>query len=135
MKFSKLLEELNALNLPKDQYAITSSGPLAVREIREAADLDLIITDDLMKKLARKYPITPGPPCDKIIIGNIEILGNFSLYNDSSLVSTQEQINTADIISGHPFVNLEIVKKFKEKSGREKDLKDIELIDQYLAQH
>lgn len=133
MNLIQLLDELGRLNLPKDQYAITSSGPMAVRGLREAGDLDLVVSENLWLKLAQKYEVTPGPPCDKIQIGNIEILGKFSVYQDEDIATAQQQIDTADIIQGHRFVNLNLIKQFKQKLGREKDLKDIALIDQYLS--
>ena len=37
----KLLEELRKLNLPGGQYAVFSSGPMAVRGIKLANDIDI----------------------------------------------------------------------------------------------
>lgn len=130
MKFTILLEELDKLDLPKDKYAITSSGPLAVRGIREAKDIDLVVTEDLWQELGKKYHIEEKPVCDIIHIGNIEVLGNFRGEN---LFSGDEQIAKADIINGHRFVNLDMIIAFKTALGREKDLKDLELINKYLA--
>jgi len=62
----------------------------------------------------------------------IEILGEGSLFRDPEIASLEEMIKTADIIGGHRFLNLLLLRKFKAKKGREKDLKDIELIDQHL---
>jgi hypothetical protein len=45
------------LDLPVGQYAITSSGPIGVREIREIGDIDLVVDDDLWNELASAYPI------------------------------------------------------------------------------
>jgi len=55
MKIDILLAELDKLNLPDDQYAITSSGPLAIRGIREANDLDIIVTPKVWTELSKKY--------------------------------------------------------------------------------
>lgn len=44
--FNKMLiflDELKALNLPAGQYAIFGSRPLAVRNLRDANDIDLIV--------------------------------------------------------------------------------------------
>ena len=49
------LAELKALNLPLGHYAIFGSGPLAVRGIREAADLDIIVSESLWKELLPKH--------------------------------------------------------------------------------
>ena len=40
----KYTDELKKLNLPIGTYAIFSSGPLAVRNLRENNDLDIIVT-------------------------------------------------------------------------------------------
>lgn len=135
MQISKLIEELDKLNLPKDQYAIVGSGPLAIRDLREAQDLDIVVTDSLWGKIAQQYPVehTPDLPLDKIDISNISILGRGSSYCDDSIATVSEMIATADLIGGHRFLNLVILKKIKQKMGREKDLKDIELINNYLA--
>lgn len=76
MKFELLIDKLKQLSLPPDQYAVISSGVLAVRGIRKADDLDLVVTDSLWKQLTQKYQqektkhrpvIRPDP--------DIEILG------------------------------------------------------------
>jgi hypothetical protein len=57
MQFEKLLNELKKLNLPPDEFAITSSGCLAVRGIREANDLDLVVSDKLFDDLSKRKNI------------------------------------------------------------------------------
>lgn len=133
MRFDLLLEQLKKLDLPTDQFAVTSSGPMAVRGIREAQDLDIVVTDKLWVELSKKYQIIPKDLCDTLQIGDVEVLGNFSKNPTSGIATVDEQINTADIIEGVRFVNLDLITRFKQKLGREKDLKDIELIKKYLA--
>jgi ADP-ribose pyrophosphatase YjhB (NUDIX family) len=131
MKFKDLLDELDTLELPRDKYAITSSGTLAVRDIRKAQDIDIVVTDDLWDELAEKYEVHKGKFW-RIDVGNIQVLGKGSIYTDPKLASTKKQIEEADVIDGRRYVNLETVKKFKKALGREKDQKDIKLIEQYL---
>ena len=130
MNFTKLLQELETLNLPKDQYVIIGSGALAVRNLREAQDLDILASDSLWKDLSKKYPITPQKPPDieKIQIGNIEFVGHGSSYKEFS----KEIFQTAELINDHFYINLNLLRKVKLKRAREKDLKDVELIDRYL---
>ena len=47
----------------------------------------------------------------------------------------KESLNRSDIvfIDGFPVYSVESVRRFKEFLGREKDKKDIELIDRYLS--
>ena len=129
MNFQDLLKELDALNFPAEKYAITSSGPLAVRGIRPARDIDLVVIDDFWLELGQKYPIKKMEFCDSISIGNVEILGNFRVKN---LYSPKEQIAKADLIDGRRYVNLEMVMAFKKALGRDKDKRDLELINNYL---
>ena len=44
--------EVRALKLPLDQYAITSSGPLGIRGVRQIGDIDLVLSDGLWSELA-----------------------------------------------------------------------------------
>jgi len=130
MKLDILLAELDKLNFPKDQYAITSSGPLAIRGIREANDLDIIVSLKLWAELLKKYPVKKEG-FESIEIGNIQILWKGSFFTDSKVATVEEQIKTADVIKGYRFVNLDLIKKFKKISGREKDKRDLELIKNY----
>lgn len=134
MQFQKLLQELRALNLQKDQYVIIGSGPLAVRNLREAQDLDILTSDSLWQELSQKYPVIPQIPPDieKIKIGNIEFVGQGSSYRDDAVATIDEIFKTADFIQGHCYINLKLLRKIKLKRAREKDLKDIKLIDQFI---
>lgn len=129
------MRDLSDYGLPAEEYVIVGSGPLGIRGIRETQDLDVIVSEKLWHELSQKSPIVKNWGVDKIVFGNdkIEILGEGSLFRNPEIASVEEMIQTADIIEGHRFLNLPLLKKFKAKMGREKDLKDIALIDQYLA--
>jgi len=74
-QFLILLEELKKLNFPKDKYAVFGSGPLAIRNIREAHDLDVIVTHDFFQELCNKYPkLVKFKPFHRIDINKIEIV-------------------------------------------------------------
>lgn len=129
MKFQELLKELKKLNLPKGKYAIFGSGPLAIRKIRDSKDIDIIVKEDLFLGLLNKYPQDiEKHPTKSLIIKNLEIgnnwQGNYKIIN--------RLIDEAEIIQDFPFVKLEEVIKWKEKMSRPKDIKDLELIKEYL---
>ena len=130
MKIDILLAELDKLNLPKDQYAITSSGILAIRGIREADDLDILVTPKLWEELSQKY-LDERDKSKEIKIGNLHVFWEGSFDEQYPIASVMEQINTADNIKGYKFVNLGLAKKFKKVSEREKDKRDLELIRNY----
>jgi adenosylcobinamide hydrolase len=126
LRLDLLQRALDEWALPHDQYAITTSGALAAHGIREANDLDLIVTPRLWDDLAAEHPNESG----KIRLGeHVEILGPESL----AAVGGRSQIARAIQIDGYPFVLLEDVRDVKVRLGRPKDLADLALIDAYLA--
>lgn len=129
-RFKKLLEEFKKLNLPDGKYVIYGSGPLGIREIREVHDLDVVVTDDLYKKLLEKYFKKEKIDEKKrfIKLNRIEIIpASYSLIKDIKKV-----IADADIIDGLRFVRLKDLLRWKRKMGRQKDFEDIKLIKNYL---
>lgn len=123
------------MRLPEDEFVIVSSGSLAVRGIRDARDLDICVSDKLWGELVKKYPVKKKGGIEVIDTGekDIEILGKGSVFRDSSIASVAKIISTADLIGGIRYINLELLTMFKQKMGREKDIKDIQLINGYLA--
>lgn len=126
MKFDQLLKKLKQLNLPEDQYAIFGSGPMAVRGLKEAKDVDLVVTQKLYDALKQKY--TEIKPGQMIIDGVIEICSP-----DYSLVDhCEEVIKHSEMIDGFRFMRLDDLLKWKREMGRDKDYKDIKIIEKYL---
>ena len=131
MEFDSLLKDLKKLNLPKNEFAIFGSGPLAIRGIRDSRDLDIIVKPELWSNLAEKHKIEEfkvEPKKQFIKIGEIEIYPDWLPW----LKDIDKLINTADFINGLPYVKLKYVIKWKEMFNREKDKKDIELIEKWL---
>lgn len=129
------LAELDKLGLPKDKCVIVSSGALAIRGLREAYDLDVLVTEDLWNELKTKYKLTKTHPVENIELGDIQLMHTGSWYLNPELTNIDEIFDTADEINGHKFASLEIIKKVKKHEGREKDLRDVELIEEYLGKN
>jgi hypothetical protein len=129
-KIKNLLEKFKKLNLPDRQYVIYGSGPLGIRGIREIRDLDVVVTNALYQKLLKKYSKQEKKEKKKrfIKLGKIEIIqAHYSLIQNIKKI-----ISTADVIGGLRFVKLQDLVKWKRLIGREKDFKDIKLIEGYL---
>lgn len=122
--------ELKQFHLPIGQFVIVSSGALAIRNIRECKDLDVLVTAELFDDLAKSYPSEQIDEMRRISIGNIDFL-NFPL-SDTDRYPAERQIREADLIDGIPFQNLATCRYFKSISDREKDKVDLVLIDEYL---
>ncbi|OGD84058.1 hypothetical protein A2572_04025 [Candidatus Collierbacteria bacterium RIFOXYD1_FULL_40_9] len=132
MKISQLLEELSALKIPKDQVAITSSGPIGIRDLRDIGDLDIIVTPKIWHKLSKKYKTTKEDNFESIFIGNIQVLGSGSWFTDPKYGTIEDDIKYADIIDGNRYVKLEKILMIKKMKDRQKDIDDVKLIENYL---
>ena len=133
-KLIRMFEELDALEFPKDEYVIVGSGPLGVRGIREIRDLDIVVSNKLWKRLSEKYPIVDGDPGTKkmYISKSIEILGGPSFISDGQTPTVEEMIKSAEVINGYPFMSLNYTIIFKLKRGRDKDLEDLVLLEEWM---
>ena len=132
-----LIDEVKKLNLPIGQYIVFGSGPLQIHGIRETRDIDLLVLPVLYDQLKNdgweeKSWETP-PPGRYLYRDNVEVGDNWDYgeYNPDP----KWLIENAEIIEGIPFAPLEEVLKWKKAFGREKDKKDIELINNFLLEH
>lgn len=133
MELNALLKELEKLKLPKDQYVITSSAALAVHGLRDPHDIDIIVSDELWKKLTKENEVNELPFKSIKLSKHVEVLSSVSHFVDPKIISPRVQLKDPDIINGYPYVKLEILKRFKELGKREKDIKDVKIIEEFLA--
>ena len=134
----QIFEELQKLDLPRDQFMVLGSGILAALGIRDAGDIDLLITPDLFDQLRQsgwKYEVIEieGRPREKISKGIAEAFSDF-WWNGGNL-KTEDGIAMAEQIDGISFLPLKVLLDVKKAMGREKDLRDIVLIEEYLRAH
>lgn len=134
-------DAVKALSLPLGHYAITSSGPMGARGLRAIGDADVVVDDELWRHLEDQYGVKEDQGVTKINLHSdlVEILGEGSFFKSGGREpgepTVEDQIRGADIIDGLPFVKLEHVLYFKQRMGRAKDKKDIELIEEYMRKH
>jgi len=130
-----LFEKFKALNLPIGEYAIFGSGPMAIRGLRKSSDIDLVVTDKFFKELEK----LPQWKKEKSCLGSDMLIRRDSELEVEALMEwmpgawdIEGLIKNADIIDGLAFVKLEEVLRWKKMRDKEKDKKDIELIEEYL---
>ena len=127
--FRLLLDELDKLWLEKWKYAIYWGWPLAIRGLRESNDIDVIVKTELMEMLEEKFWKFYDSKFNCYIIWNLEV---FDSFMDYPIELVDKIINTADIIEWYPFAKIEYVIHYKKILWREKDLRDLKLIENYL---
>ncbi len=104
---------------------------MALHGIRESRDIDLIVTTNLYNELHRSGWQEEGSGSKKHLVrDNIEIFSSWDFDNYHPI--PKQLINEAEIIDGVAVVQLSEVMKWKNAFGREKDLADIKLIQDYL---
>ena len=133
---NNIIDEVNVLQLPIGKYAVISGGSLSVRGIREHGDVDVVVTADLYEQLKNDgswEEVEKRPGSFGLQKGNYEVLPDFTNAIGCAL-TVEEVIENADVIEGVPFMSLDDVVKLKEAMGREKDMRDLELIREYRAQ-
>ena len=53
------LMELDSLNIPKEDYIIFGSGPMAIKGLIEPSDLDVVVRENVYKEMfGNKEPIS-----------------------------------------------------------------------------
>jgi len=133
---SFVIDKTKELNLQPGEYIVIGSGILDAMGIREAHDVDMVVSQEVYDKLK-----TSGFKELKVILhdsekkkiltkGDYEICtywedGRGKLYLDDLLKESQE-------VGGVTFVSLEMLRNWKKWAGREKDLRDIKLISTEL---
>ena len=135
MNFEIQFENVKKLNLPNDHFVVVGSGALSVREIRDSKDIDVIVTELLWSQMIKKYKVGVNSfGVENLELDDdIEILNPAqSIFGNSEIIPLEEIFKKADVFDGIRFINLDHLKKFKKELGREKDLKDIDLIDTYI---
>lgn len=128
----EIITKVKTLNLPKGSFVVFGAAPLAVLGIREANDIDLLVSSETYKKLKNSgWKELPKGPNDIPLVYDVfeaHDNWNFSPYSPK----LEHLLASAIEFEGVLFASLNEVRKWKSVSGRPKDLLDLKLIDQYL---
>lgn len=131
MTAQEIVTKVISLHFPEGSYVVFGSCPLAVAGLREANDIDMLVTPELFNQLAKNgwKEFVKAPNDKPLIKGDFEVhvAWDFSTYQPT----LKQLLASAQIIDGVPFAALEEVRKWKLSSGRAKDLEDIQLIEDY----
>lgn len=124
MNRNDIIVRLKQLNMDPSEYWLITGGAMVLYGLREVThDIDLGCTTKLADELAtRGYSVTlQDDGTRKILIGeDVEIFENW-LYD------------RVIALDGIPVISLDGLIAMKKALGREKDLTDIRLIEEYLS--
>lgn len=136
IKRLSFFDELQKLNLPKNEFVIIGTGPLVVAGILDKNDdLDIIVSQKLWNELKEEYPVKQkyvnNLKKNYIQIGNIEIMSTSAGFGNK-FKNTERLIKKADIIEKYKVANLDDVIYYKECLNRKKDKEHILLIKKFM---
>lgn len=124
------------LNLPLGSYAVFGSGPLEAHGIREAHNIDILVTEELFRTLKKDeatWKLCSLHDMHESLKKGEDVEVYYSWAPDSWDIPAM--IKEADMIDGVPFVKLETVMEWKKIRNHPKDARDIALITEYLAKN
>ena len=124
MNRAELLARVKALPFPREDYWVITGGAMVLYGLREQThDIDLGCTTrlaDALEAQGAQVSIRKDGTRKLVLDGDVEIMENW-LYD------------RIEEIDGVPVISLAGLTEMKRSLGREKDLRDIALIEAYLA--
>ena len=129
-------DRVKELGLPLEQIIVIGSGILDQLGIRRAADIDVVTNREVLEEIAssdgwvekldknqRQYLVKHD--------GSVEIWDGWEF--DGQVVGYDDLLSHSVVYDNVRFVNLEFLRRWKNWRGREKDIRDVELIDEWRA--
>jgi hypothetical protein len=136
LEAADIFREVAQLNFPKGQYVVVGGAVLAAHGIKHTQDIDIVASPELLEKLRQdnKWKITNRPSGDLgVCKGCVEVYPDVNC--PAYYPEFKDLLDRVETIQGIPFASLNDVKLFKKGYGREKDIRDIKLIEQWLMKH
>lgn len=131
-----VISRVKALNLPIGKYIVFGSSVMEVHGIRKAKDIDLIVDGDVYKELKRRgwkryWFFKRVLICKALKRDGIEAFSHIKWKTYQ--VENEDLFKNAEIVDGVPFMKLEEYLRYKRCLPREKDKRDVKLIEAYLT--
>ena len=135
----EIIDTVKSLHIPLEGYAVFGSALLEVLGIRKSNDIDLLVSKQLFDELEKtpewnKFTYDNGDVALKNHSDDKPIVAFYSCVWIPSCSEGEvlQMIKNSIIIDNVNFVSLENTLKWKARLARDKDLKDVELIKNYL---
>lgn len=138
-KAVNIFEEVRKLGFSSEQFIVIGSGIMAVRGIRDAYDLDIVVSQELFDICeSNGWELKPWTHPRKIgkhwlKKGKIELMTDIqSGDEDYDLERLKKE---GELINNVWFISLSQLIKLKRNYGRPKDFNDINLMEEYLKKY
>ena len=123
MNKKELLDLVNTLDLPKEEYSILSGGALLLHGLREQTnDLDIDITEEGLDKLKENFAVELINESNK----------QYKVTDSIECFLVDKLDSDINFIDNYLCQSLISIYNFKKKLNREKDQKDILAIERFF---
>lgn len=127
MNKTELLDLLEELNFPKNEYYILAGGSLVLRGIKEKTnDLDLCISENLFAEIKEKYNLTNEKKSK---------CGSYKVNDKLEIVVDKKENFKMEVGEKYNLEDLQTLLNFKLKRNLPKDKNDIENIKRLLEKN
>lgn len=134
MSGQTFIDKVRGLGLPLDECIVIGSGILDQLGLRQAADIDLVVSEELHSQLGAVFQGWTAKERDGQIFF-IDNANSAELWLDWPLEDRRwgfdELIEHSTVIEGVRFVSLDFVKRWKIWRGLPKDIEDVALIKEF----
>jgi len=113
-----------------DDCCVVGSSPLEIFGIRKSTDIDIIIDPFVRRNLFHDDVVNLSNNVDIVCKGYHRSQEKEKIFSDEQII---HDVDKHFYFRGLKFANLEIVRDRKNWHKRPKDLKDVRLIDRFLA--
>lgn len=127
-----IFKKIDELRLPKGKYALFGSAIMAIRNIREARDLDVLVTKGVYDQLKQEGWSERKVKEGVVILEKDGVDVSCDASCNGYKPNTEELITSAEMINNLPFVKIEELIKFKLAKNTDRDLNDVKQIEDYL---
>lgn len=134
-----IFREVKKLNFPPGHFVVVGSAIMAVKGIRPAYDLDIVVTQELFDTCKSEgWELKPWTRTGKVgkewlKKGTTDLLLELG-FGDEALTA-KDLMKEGEFIDGFWFLSLDQLIKFKKDYGRPKDFDDIALMEKFLKMH
>lgn len=128
-----IVERIAKLSMPSDQFVVIGSGVLDALGLREAHDIDLVVTQAYFAQLKATdgWTVTEKRGEEVLTLDDLEVW--LSWGAPDAQPNFTELYDAGITVEGIRFANPAFVRDWKIAANRPKDGEDIRLLEEYLS--
>lgn len=127
-----IIDRFHQLGVPADQSVIIGSGILDALALRPSRDIDLVVSSDLFTSLqaSGEWQVTVVHDETVLTKDDAEV---WLSWGSAGVPNFTKLYDGGVTIGGVRFADPRFVIEWKRQNAREKDLRDIQLLEEYLS--